>query len=555
MTPAARALLACLALGAAATAAACDDPTSSDATAPRVVIRSPAPDSTVGGGSIALAVVLTDDERVVSASVQVGDGPEQAVSITPGDSVEAGATVQLAPGDNRVVVRARDRAGNQGSAELRVARDAAPPLVRITSPGRDTLVFGRDVVLRGTFSDDAGLLSLGYRIGSGPEQPVGLPAGKQGSFEIPLTLPDGGGTVQVIARDRVWNTHAASVRISRAARLSALSVGDGSTCALDAAGAAFCWGKQFDAEVPAAVSGGLRFTALSNGGLHACGLTAEGAAWCWGWNGQGQLGNGTAAAVSTLRAPVRVAGGQRFRSLSAGPVHTCAVADTGAAYCWGLNASGQLGNGTTADSSVPVPVAGGRAFRAVSAGTDHTCALDVAGAAFCWGLAGGQLGLGTVAPPATHTPAAVVGGLTFETLDVGLRASCATTAASQGYCWNPGSGGRPEPVDGGLSFRSIGMGGLHACGVTPAGEAYCWGANRNGEVGNGTTLAAAAPARVAGGITFRTAEASGGISPNLGHSCGLSTDGIAYCWGTNGGWQLGSRGVDRSAVPVPVESP
>ncbi|MEW5930315.1 MAG: Ig-like domain-containing protein [Gemmatimonadota bacterium] len=538
MATPARALLAALVLGAAGTLAACDDPTRPDTAAPRVVIRSPSAD-TVVASAVTLTVVLTDDEGVASASVQVGDGPEQPLSITPGDSVEATTLVQLAPGDNRVVVYALDRAGNRGSAERRVGRDGTPPVVSISSPARDTLVTSRSITVRGIFSDDTGVLSASYRIGTGAEQPVAVTPGREVPFEIPLTLPEGGGTVQVTVRDRVGNTQSASVRIGMAAQFSAISVGEGSTCALDAAGAAFCWGFRYDAQVPAPVAGGQRFQALSNGGSHACGVTTDGAVYCWG-----------RSRVAT-REPVE----GRFRSVSAGFNYTCIVSEAGAAYCWGLNESGQLGIGTTTITDRPTPVAGGISFKAVSAGTNHTCGLDTAGAAYCWGSASGALGLGTASPPATLVPAPVVGGLTFESIDVGLRTSCGVTATNQAYCWSSNSGGRPEPVAGGLSFRSIGMGGLHVCGVTPGGDAYCWGANRNGEVGNGTRQDAQLPVRVVGGISFRTAEASNTSSLNAGHSCGLSTDGFAYCWGTNSGSQLGNPSVQLSAIPLPVVAP
>jgi hypothetical protein len=93
-----------------------------------------------------------------------------------------------------------------------------------------------------------------------------------------------------------------------------------------------------------------------------------------------------------------------YSSLSAGADHTCALDANGAAYCWGNNASGELGDGTQVNSSRPVKVAGGHVFRAISAGTDHTCALGSGSAAdsdkvFCWGSnAQGQLGMGQ-APP------------------------------------------------------------------------------------------------------------------------------------------------------------
>ncbi len=539
MTLAPRALLASLALAAAGISAACDEPTLPDATAPRVTIRSPAPDTVVSSQGLSLTVVLTDDRRVASATVQVGDGAEQPLAVTPGDSLELTTTVQLAPGDNRVVVHALDRAGNRGSAELRVARDAAGPTVSITSPSRDTLVTVRSVTVRGTLADDAGVASASYSVGSGPQQPISITPGKQVAFEVPVELTGGESVVQVVARDRVGNTQTASVKVTPVARFSAISVGDGSTCALDTAGAAFCWGFRYDAQTPTAVAGGQRFQSISNGGSHACAVTAEGLVYCWGRSRAAQLEPHA----------------QRFRAVSAGFNYTCMLSEAGAAYCWGLNESGQLGIGTTTITDRPTLVAGGRSFKAISTGTSHTCALDTAGAAYCWGRAGGELGLGTASPPPTLTPAPVVGGLTFESIDVGLRNSCAVTAANQAYCWNSNSGGRPEPVAGTSSFRFIGMGGLHSCGVAPGGEAYCWGANRNGEVGDGTRQDAALPTRVVGGITFRVAEAGNSASVNGGHSCGLAVDGIAYCWGYNGSYALGNPSVSLSAAPIPVVAP
>jgi alpha-tubulin suppressor-like RCC1 family protein len=93
---------------------------------------------------------------------------------------------------------------------------------------------------------------------------------------------------------------------------------------------------------------------LAAGGAHTCGLTAAGAAYCWGSNSNGQLGNGTIGGMNIAGAPV--SGGITFVSLSAGGAHTCGVTPDGAIYCWGANASGQLGDGTQADRGGPVRV-------------------------------------------------------------------------------------------------------------------------------------------------------------------------------------------------------
>ncbi|MDQ3698375.1 MAG: hypothetical protein M3373_10185 [Gemmatimonadota bacterium] len=130
-------------------------------------------------------------------------------------------------------------------------------------------------------------------------------------------------------------------------------------------------------------------TTVTTGGAHTCALTSSGAAYCWGSNSSGQLGDGTAnqctynVACSTI--PVAVTGGLTFSRIAAGAAHTCAIATSGQTYCWGSNNLGQLGNGTTTQSRVPVLVAGGHSFTQISGGNAQTCAVTAAGAAHCWG--------------------------------------------------------------------------------------------------------------------------------------------------------------------------
>jgi alpha-tubulin suppressor-like RCC1 family protein len=134
---------------------------------------------------------------------------------------------------------------------------------------------------------------------------------------------------------------------------------------------------------------------ISAGYFFICGVTTTGAAYCWGNNEFGQLGNGSDKDSDT---PVPVSGRLNFKSVSAAVGgHACGITMTGAAYCWGLNGSGQLGNGTKKNSNVPVAVSGGLTFVSISAGHFHTCGVTTDGELYCWGADGTGLGVGNKA--------------------------------------------------------------------------------------------------------------------------------------------------------------
>ena len=358
------------------------------------------------------------------------------------------------------------------------------------------------------------------------------------------------------------------VRIQGADGASFVSVTQG--CGLTSAGKAYCWGPNWSGElgdgtsvderpVPAAVSGGLAFTSLVDSGSHRCGLVADGKAYCWGSNSRGQLGDGTAGSASAYdsanrSAPVAVLGGRTFASLSAGSGHTCGLTSAGAAYCWGANTQGQLGDGTTANRSAPVAVSGGLTFTAIASGDAHTCAIDTAGTAYCWGWnQDGQLGDGTTVTSRPN-PTAVSGTLTFASISSGQHHTCGVTVAGAAYCWgmnymgqlgDGASAGRTSPgqVAGGWSFSRIAAGDYHTCAITTSGTALCWGWNDLGQLGNGNLSRGYYPQQVAGGMSFAM------IAPANSHTCGLTTSGAAYCWGTNFSGNIGDGTVGRTTAP------
>jgi alpha-tubulin suppressor-like RCC1 family protein len=198
-------------------------------------------------------------------------------------------------------------------------------------------------------------------------------------------------------------------------------------------------------------------TAVSSGWVSACALLLDGTIQCWGQNQLGELGNGTVTYNSLV--PVTVVGITNANAIAAGYYQTCAVLAGGTVQCWGYNAEGQLGNGTTTNSSVPITVPGITADSVVLGDAcQQTCALLTDGTVQCWGdNSQGELGNGTT------TNSAV-----------------------------------PVTVVGITNVAAVVAGQCHACALITGGTIQCWGDNRAGELGNGTTTNSSVPVTVLG---------------------------------------------------------
>ena len=142
---------------------------------------------------------------------------------------------------------------------------------------------------------------------------------------------------------------------------------------------------------------------------HACARLADGNVKCWGgFNENGELGDGTFTNPATPFTPVGVVNLANVAGIAAGGHHTCATLFSSTTWCWGDNDHGQLGNGTTSNSSIPQVVSGLSNVTAVAAGNEHSCARSTDGTVSCWGEnRSGELGNGIIF--STFRPVKVVG--------------------------------------------------------------------------------------------------------------------------------------------------
>ena len=299
---------------------------------------------------------------------------------------------------------------------------------------------------------------------------------------------------------------------------------------------------------------------------HAAGSTGSpGSAWAWGYNNYGQLGNGTTTSRS-IPVAVSLPSGTTVTAIAAGESHSLALTSSGQVLAWGRNDSGQLGNGTTANSSTPVQVLlpSGTTVTAIAGGYFHSLALTSTGQVLAWGLNNaGQLGNGTTTN--SSTPVAVsLPGTTVTAIAGGLWHSLALTSTGQVLAWGYNLDGElgngttvdipiplPVLIPPGTTVTAIAGGGQHSLALTSTGRVLAWGLNYNGQLGNGTTTNSSTPVAVSlpSGTTV-TAIAGGNF-----HSLALTSSGRVLAWGYNFDGQLGNGSIFDGLTPVAVSLP
>jgi len=303
-------------------------------------------------------------------------------------------------------------------------------------------------------------------------------------------------------------------------------------------------------------------------------VVASNVPYCWGRGNYGALGDNTTSnryypsAVTTSG----VLAGKTITNIYGGDAHVCVVA-SGAAYCWGTNGSGRLGDGSTTQRNTPVAVStsgalSGKTVTKITAGSGHTCAI-ASGAAYCWGDdTNGTLGndtsyTGSTTPVAVNT-SGVMSGKTIVDIAAGNQAACALASDSTAFCWGSGGSGQlgnnatptnsPVPVQvyssgdiSGKTLTELSAGTNKACAIDTNNDAYCWG---SGPVGDGSGSNKSVPTKVTGSSTLNGMQITKIANGTTG-TCFLNSLNRLYC-NSSSAIILGDNTTNTSSAPVEV---
>lgn len=341
-----------------------------------------------------------------------------------------------------------------------------------------------------------------------------------------------------------------------------------------------------DSASPVTVTGVVNAISVAAGESHSCALLFDTSVKCWGNQYRGRLGNGQSSAGAVLY-PVAVMGevGETLlsdvRDISAGGQHSCATLSSGRVYCWGSNLYGQLGLGLAPgqllEASKPKPLSLTGVVH-VRTSLRHSCALLATSEVSCWGNnANGGLGDGTttqrVAPVVVLESASKpFGMLGFREVSLGQYFSCARYLDGTARCWGRNLEGQlgddstvnryyPVAVRDLAGIRNLRSGSSSSCAIrldssaSPAQERVtCWGANSLGELATGNQN----PSGVAmDSVLSWDAPQSGDPIPDLAMSAVSShaylTESTGKLWGSNSASQLGTQSVSLyETIPVPA---
>jgi len=295
------------------------------------------------------------------------------------------------------------------------------------------------------------------------------------------------------------------------------------------------------------------YSTISGGFYFSVAIKTDGTLWAWGLNAYGQLGDGTT--IKKL-VPTQIGTDTNWASVAAGNYHTMAIKTDGTLWAWGYNGNGQLGDGTTTIKVVPTQIGTTTNWVAVDAGGIHTVAMKSDASIWAWGdNSKGQLGDGTTTT--RLVPTRIGASNTWVQIDAGALHTAAIDTAGKLWAWGYNFYGQlgdgttadrlvPTQIGTATNWVQVSAGNNHTVARKAAGTLWAWGMNSFGQLGLGDTTDRSAPVQIGSATTWGT------VDTGTSHTVAVMTDGTLWAWGYNSNGQLGLGDTVNRLVPTQI---
>lgn len=315
---------------------------------------------------------------------------------------------------------------------------------------------------------------------------------------------------------------------------------------------------------PALVSGGSTlWKQVASGDQFVVALRSDGTLWSWGLNQVGQLGDGT---TTNRAAPAKIGTATDWVFVAAGKRHAFAINNKGVLFGWGGNFNGQLGDSTTVSRLVPTLITGfapapkgvtitNKTWKTVAAGDTHTLGIDTDNGLYGWGgNASGQIGNNSSADAALPTK---IGASVWASVSAGSAHSTGIRTDGTLFAWGSNSNGQvgnvamqdvqvPAQITTANNWAVVSAGAFHTMATRTDGSLWGWGANGDSQLGNGGQIDAFVPAKIGKVSNWNT------VSAGAGHTMGIQNDNTLWGWGRNLSGQVGNGKLVTEPEPVNI---
>ncbi len=283
-----------------------------------------------------------------------------------------------------------------------------------------------------------------------------------------------------------------------------------------------------------------------------CGLTITGKIKCWG---RDYTAYGTGAQDYYYQ-PHTLSVSGRYKQITVGFQHACALTYQGVPYCWGFNGYSEVGEGSTGLANSLVIADSLDTYLSISAGAYHTCGITTNNKIKCWGRNHNYETVpGNNSTTTYSTPQFIDSGTNYQFIlasQISGKPVFAITSSGDLRTWG-GANANITSLDPGVNYTQVSSNGSSHCAITSVGVVRCWGSNLSGELArtSGSSASLSIPANISDSAT-----AYSEVSVGENHVCGKAlATGFFKCWGANFSGQLGIGSITDGKTMTAISSP